>query len=94
MKRRLGVRELRGQLSAAVSAASGGEHIAITVRGRPVATLGPVGDGPTDLTLESLAATGLIEPPRRRDRPKEPHPHVLPADIRLDRVLDQVRGRT
>ncbi|MGI9610443.1 MAG: hypothetical protein ACR2NL_09155, partial [Acidimicrobiia bacterium] len=74
-------------------AARSGERIVITMRGTPVATVGPVADAIAPVSLEALSAAGLIDPPRRRDRPEAPHPHVLPADVRLDRVLDQVRGR-
>ena len=93
MRRRIGVRELRSQLSGTVNAAISGEQITITMRGVPVATLGPADPEGDEVSLEGLSSVGLIEPPRRRDRPVEPHPHVLPADVRLDRVLDRLRGR-
>ncbi len=93
MRRRIGVRDLRNQLSGVINAAIAGEQITITMRGTPVATLGPAETTSTEITLDGLSSVGFIEPPRRRDQPNAPHPHVLPADVRLDRVLDQVRGR-
>ena len=87
----IGTRELRANLAAALRRVGAGERLVITVDGRPVAQLGPVApDGAP--TLTDLAASGLVEPPRR------PHPAVAPApldtavDVRLDRVLAEVRG--
>lgn len=90
---RVGIRELRNQVAAVVRRAAAGERVVVTVDGRPVAQLGPLeplGGAPT---LDDLAAAGLIEPPRRPDRPGEPPPEDLPVDVRLDRLFDQLRGR-
>ncbi len=92
--RRIGIRTLRQQLRSVIGAARSGERIVVTVRGTPVAAIGPVDEVAYPMSLDTLAGSGLIEPPRRRDHPAAPHPHVLPADVRLDRVLDQVRGRS
>ncbi|MFW2382403.1 MAG: type II toxin-antitoxin system Phd/YefM family antitoxin [Acidimicrobiales bacterium] len=91
--RQIGIRELRAQLRNTINAARSGERIVITMRGNPVASIGPIADAVAPMGLDMLSAAGLIEPPQRRDRPEAPNPHVLPADVRLDRVLDQVRGR-
>jgi prevent-host-death family protein len=92
-QRHIGIRELRQHLRTTINAARSGERIVITMRGAPVATVGPIDDVAGNLNLDMLLAAGLIEAPQRRDRPRTLHPHVLPADVRLDRVLDQVRGR-
>jgi prevent-host-death family protein len=87
----VGVRELRANLAAALRRAGAGEPVVITVDGRPVAQLGPL--EPTGApTLAALAASGLVEPPRRRDRPDPPDPTDAAVDLRLDRVLAEVRG--
>ncbi len=87
----IGTRELRTHLAAAVRQAGAGERVLITVDGRPVAQLGPV--EPTGSpTLEDLAAVGLLDPPRRADRPNPPAALDAAVDVRLDRVLDEVRG--
>jgi prevent-host-death family protein len=91
--RRVGIRELRRSLAHVVAAAVGGERITITLRGAPAAVLGPIEPSTTGPTLETLAAAGLIEPPRRTDRPRTPAPMSAPVDVRLDRVLDRLRGR-
>ena len=68
-----------------------GERLVITVDGRPVAQLGPLEPAGAP-TLTDLAASGLVEPPRR-SQPTEPPDAVDTAvDVRLDRVLAEVRG--
>jgi prevent-host-death family protein len=87
----LGVREVRANLAAAVRRAAAGERVVITVDGRPAAQLGPIDAGLAP-TLEALAASGLLEPPRSTSRAALPEPIDVPVDVRLDRILDEVRG--
>jgi prevent-host-death family protein len=88
----IGSRELRANLAAALRQVGAGERLVITVDGRPVAQLGPVDPSGSPTTLTDLAASGLVEPPRRA-RPTEPPVAVDTAvDVRLDRVLAEVRG--
>jgi prevent-host-death family protein len=87
----VGVRELRSNLAAALRQAGAGERVVVTVDGRPVAQLGPL-DAADAPSLEALAASGLVEPPRRRDRPPDPEATDTAVDLRLDRVLAEVRG--
>ena len=88
---RIGTRELRANLAAALRQAAAGERVVITVDGRPVAQLGPL-EATGAPTLEELAASGLVEPPRRVDRPGPPDAIDTAVDVRLDRVLAEVRG--
>ncbi len=90
---RLGVRELRNQTAAAVRRAGAGERIVITVDGRPVAQLGPIEPADRAVTLDDLAARGLVTLPRRVDRPAPEVSVEVWAGFRLDRVLRDVRGR-
>ena len=87
----IGSRELRSNLATALKRVGAGERLVVTVDGRPVAQLGPLEPSGTP-TLVDLAASGLIEPPRRA-QPIEP-PEALDAavDVRLERVMDEVRG--
>ncbi len=89
----IGVRELRNQVAAVVRRAGAGERITITVDGVPAAQLGPLEpDGVP--TLDDLVATGLVEAPRRSSgEPTELVPLDLAVDIRLDDVIDELRGR-
>lgn len=86
------MRELRNQVAAVLRRAAAGETITVTVDGVPTAQIGPI--EPTGRpTLETLVATGLVQAPRR---PAASGPEVtpvdLPVDVRLDRVLDALRG--
>ena len=87
----IGARELRANLAAALRQAEAGERVVVTVDGRPVAQLAPL--EPTGApTLAELAAAGLVDPPRRSDRPPAPDALDAAVDVRLDRVLAEVRG--
>jgi prevent-host-death family protein len=88
---RICTRDLRANLAAALRQAEAGERVVITVDGRPVAQLGPL-EAAGAPTLEELAASGLLEPPRRHDRPAPPDALDAAIDVRLDRVLAEVRG--
>lgn len=87
----IGARELRTNLAAALRQAGTGERLVVTVDGRPVAQLGPLEPAGAP-SLAELAASGLLEPPRRRDQPPPPDALDAAVDVRLDRVLDEVRG--
>jgi prevent-host-death family protein len=87
----IGARELRANLAAAVRQAGAGERVVITIDGRPIAQLGPL--EPTGApSLPELAASGLVDPPRRADQPVAPDGIDTAVDVRLDRVMDEVRG--
>ena len=87
----IGTRELRANLAAALRQVAAGERLVITVEGRPVAQLGPVEPAGAP-TLTDLAASGLVEPPRRARPTATPAPADTAVDVRLDRVLAEVRG--
>jgi prevent-host-death family protein len=87
----VGIRELRAHLATAVRQAGAGERVVVTIDGRPVAQLGPLEPAGAP-SLEELAAAGLLEPPRRRERPDAPVAQDIAVDVRLDRILDEVRG--
>ncbi len=89
---RIGVRELRNNVAAVVRRAAAGERVVITVDGVATAQLGPLEPmgGPT---LDDLAASGLVAPPPRRGRVvAEPPAGSIPVDVRIDRLLDELRG--
>jgi antitoxin (DNA-binding transcriptional repressor) of toxin-antitoxin stability system len=88
----IGIRDLRRQMAAVVRRAAGGERLVITVDGVAMAQLGPLQAEAGAVGMHDLAAAGLVEAPRS---PSSPLPDAAnpPVDVRLDRVLDQVRGR-
>jgi prevent-host-death family protein len=88
---RLGIRELRNATASAVRRAGSGERILITVDGRPVAQLGPIEPGDDTVTLEDLAARGLVALPRRADRNSSGMAVPVWAGFRLDRLLRDLR---
>ena len=87
----IGTRELRANLAAALRQVGAGERLVITVDGRPVAQLGPLEPAGSP-TLADLAASGLVEPPRRAQPAAPPQPADPAVDVRLDRILAEVRG--
>ncbi len=89
----VGTRELRANLAAHLRAAQAGHRVVVTVDGSPVAELGPVGGSNRAGGLDALVATGLLEAPRRTDRPAAPAPTPLPAGMSSERALTELRGR-
>jgi prevent-host-death family protein len=85
---RLGIRDLRQQLPSVVQRAAAGEEVVVTVGGRPMARIVPLGT--SGLTLDDLVAVGAVRAPRRRDR-SAPQPLAVPVDARTDRALREVR---
>jgi prevent-host-death family protein len=90
---RIGVRDLRNDVAAMVRRAAAGERLVVTVDGVPTAQLGPLQPPPGRVTLADLAAAGLVEPPHGRAAPPPPPPEDLPVDVRLERVIEELRGR-
>jgi prevent-host-death family protein len=88
----IGVRELRNQVAAVVRRAAGGERIVVTVDGRPMAQLAPLTPAGQP-TLADLAATGLLDAPQKARPLAPPSAEDLAVDVRLDRVMDELRGR-
>jgi prevent-host-death family protein len=88
---RVGVRELRQNLSVYLARVIAGERLEVTDRGNPVAMLIPIRPGAT--LVERLVAEGRAIPatrdPRTPSAPREP----LPADLgeRLQRALQESR---
>lgn len=88
----IGIRQLRQELAASVRRAGGGEHLVITVDGRPMAQLGPLEGVAGQVRLADLVARGLVLAPRRRG-PHRPAPAVpVWAGARIDRLLAELRG--
>ena len=90
---RLGVRELRGDLAAAIRRAGAGERIVITVDGQAIAQLGPLDAGSAEPTVDDLVARGLLVRARRDDRPEPTFIMPMWAGTRLDQLVREVRGR-
>lgn len=88
----IGVRELRANVAAYLRRAGGGERIVVTVDGLPVAQLGPI-DLTGSPTLDDLVAGGRVDPPLRPGAPPEDaEPIDVAVDIRLEDVINELRG--
>jgi prevent-host-death family protein len=88
MNDRVGVAELRQNLSRYLLRVERGERLLVTDRNRPVAELCPPPS--TSGGLDRLIAEGRVARPRRRVLPE---PLVLEADpYALSRALAEIRG--
>ena len=88
MNDRVGVAELRQNLSVYLRRVEAGERLLVTDRNRPVAELGP--PPVSGAALDRLLAEGRVSRPSRR---KLPEPLQLDGDPHaLSRALDEVRG--
>lgn len=82
-----GIRELKQNASEVVAAASAGEVITITDRGRPVARLVPLSSG----VVPSLVEAGRARRPRRRLAELGAAPRRGKGDRPLSDVLAEMR---
>ena len=85
---RIGIRELREDLSRAIRRVRSGEALEITDRGQPVARLVPL--GPIVGPLSALVAEGRLRPPRSAG--PLPRPLDLPARMTSEEAIDVLRG--
>jgi prevent-host-death family protein len=67
----LGVRELKQSLSRVLRAVGRGEHVRVTLRGRPIADIVPAREADTGDRLRKLVAQGRFQLPARA-HPRRP----------------------
>ena len=72
--REIGVRELKESLSETLRAVGRGEQVRVTLRGRPLADIVPVGGAVGDARLRQLVAEGRIAPPGSARPVRAPKP--------------------
>ncbi|MEA3184267.1 MAG: hypothetical protein QOJ74_744, partial [Ilumatobacteraceae bacterium] len=92
----IGIRQLRADLAAHVRRAQGGETTVISIGGAPAAALTPLagreeGVGPGQ-QLSSLIASGALIAPRRSDGQVAQGTVSTWANVRVDRLLREIRG--
>ena len=93
--RATGIRELRADLAAHVRRASNGEPTIVSIAGRPAAALVPLAmsDEPgSGAHLSSLVASGGLVPARRTDGQLPDRTVAVWGNVRLDRLLREIRG--
>lgn len=93
----IGIRQLRSDLAAHVRRAGAGEPTVVSVDGRPTAVIGPLslrtpGGTPDGTSVEVLVAAGALLPPRRSDGVLPRGTVAVWGNVRLDRLLREVRG--
>jgi prevent-host-death family protein len=74
--REIGVRELKASLSETLRAVGRGEHVRVTLRGRPLADIVPAGVARSDDRLRQLVVQGRVVLPAR------PRPRRAPRLIK------------
>jgi len=85
---RIGIRELRDDLSRIVRRVRRGEVLEITDRGQPVARLVPLGAAAG--SLSDLVAAGKVRPARSRG--PLPEPPDLPSQMTSEEAVEILRG--
>ncbi|HEX3087735.1 MAG TPA: type II toxin-antitoxin system prevent-host-death family antitoxin [Ilumatobacteraceae bacterium] len=91
----IGIRELRADLAAHVRRAASGETTVISIAGSPAAALTPLAmsnEPPGAAQLSSLVASGALIAPRRSDGRTADGTVSTWANVRLDRLLREIRG--
>ena len=91
----IGIRQLRADLAAHVRRAAGGETTVISIGGSAAAALTPLpssGEPMGDAPLSSLVAAGALIAPRRSDGRVADGTISTWANVRLDRLLREIRG--
>ncbi len=89
MRRRLGVRAMRQNLSVYLRRVGSGETFEVTSRGRPVAVLAPIQDGLTP--IERLVASGRASRPEGDLLELGPPPKAR-GSRRLSQALEDERA--
>lgn len=85
------MRELRHRLREYLARVEAGEGFEVTVFGRPVAQLSPL--GARQPTMARLVAQGVVTPPVDRDRGELPVPFPVTTGITASAaLLDERRG--
>ncbi len=87
----VGVRQLRSDVAAYVRRAGSGEHVVISVGGRPVAQIGPLSTPTGEIRLADLIARGAVLAPRRTGPLHLAEPIPVWSGSRLDRLLREIR---
>jgi prevent-host-death family protein len=87
---RVGVRELRQNLSIYLDRVKAGETLEVTERGEPVAILGPRPEKPMSV-IDRLIAEGRVTPAKGDHRTLPPPPPAEPGARPLSEILQEMR---
>jgi prevent-host-death family protein len=91
----IGIRELRADLAAHVRRAANGEPTVVSIAGRPAAALVPLAmsdEAGSAAHLSSLVVSGGLIAARRTDGRLPSGTVAVWGNVRLDRLLREIRG--
>ncbi|HMT05817.1 MAG TPA: type II toxin-antitoxin system prevent-host-death family antitoxin [Solirubrobacterales bacterium] len=88
---RIGIRELRADLSNHVKRAAAGQPVVVTIDGEPRAVLSPFVIEQQDLTLDELIRTGRVIPGPKANEPRPPRPKPIAGGRPTSEVLAELR---
>ena len=89
---RIGIRDLRQDLSGQVKRAAAGETIVVTVDGEPKARLVPLELASGPRTIDEMIAAGRVISGRRRGQPRPKSPPRIKGKRPSQEVLDEIRA--
>lgn len=88
---RIGIRELRSDLSNQVKRVAAGEPVVVTIDGEPKAVLSPFVAKDGEMTLDELVRTGRVIPGPRVGEPRPPRMPGIKGGRPTKQVLDEIR---
>jgi prevent-host-death family protein len=89
---RIGIRELRQDLSSQVKRAAAGETIIVTVDGEAKARLSPLEPASGARTMEGLIASGRVIPAKRRGQKPPDAPPRVKGGRPSQEILGEIRA--
>ena len=89
---RIGIRELRQDLSNQVKRVAAGEEVVVTVDGEPKARLTPLALDSEAHTIDELIASGSVVPARRRGKTPPDPPTRIKGMRPSQEILDELRA--
>jgi len=88
---RIGIRELRADLSNQVRRAAAGEPVVVTIDGEPKAILTSFSAEPGEMTLSELVRAGRVIPGSRVDEPRPPRLPGIKGGRPTAEVISEIR---
>lgn len=88
---RVGIKELRSDLSNQVRRAASGERIVVTIDGAPKAVISSFVPSQKEMSLEDMISSGRLIPGPRTSEPRPPAPPKIKVGRPTAEILDEIR---